>query len=216
MIFRKAKTKVIEDNGIVKECKYKNYTIRNLTNLKDYEIGAITYIRHWDLTNVDIEILVKYDLCNLEYVYVGQTTEQNFRNRTRKFVYAVKNHLVEKDLYTFYENYKKLMLEVYGMNETDFDSYFFYDNDIDIYPMINKEESEVYENLFLNSYVNDYLNDKSCSYPLSIKDSDYLLNKDKTIKKYADDSKIMDNDLNLILGMYYFMQYSKNNNIEES
>ncbi len=57
------------ENGIIQNCKYKNYTIFNPLNLKTSDIQAMTYIRKWNLTNINTDLLVKYNLCNLEYIY---------------------------------------------------------------------------------------------------------------------------------------------------
>lgn len=198
------------ENGIIQNCKYKNYTIFNPLNLKTSDIQAMTYIRKWNLTNINTDLLVKYNLCNLEYIYIGQTGEKNFKDRSYKWKSAIlKNSKhVEQEIKDFYRNYKKLMINEFGYKSKQFDRMFFYESEVDLYLMSSIEQSKEFESTFLNTYIHKYLNNLSCSYPINTYDSDYKINKNREIIKHASYDKMMLDDLQII-GLMFALNRNK-------
>lgn len=179
------KSEIVQDNGIVKSGKYLNYTIKNLMELKKEDIKGVTYIRKWDLTNYDKNMLEDYKLFDIEYIYVGHSGEKNFKTRTSKWKHNIKNYpqMVDKEVVRFYNRYKKMMLTEYEMSETDFDNLFFYNSEVELYPFDSIELAQFNETMFLNTYIELWISKKSLSYPTNTFDSDFTVNKNRKIIK---------------------------------
>lgn len=179
------KSEIIQENGIVKSGKYLNYTIKNLMELKKEDIEGVTYIRKWDLTNYDKNMLEDYKLFDIEYIYVGHSGEKNFKTRTSKWKHNIKNYpqMVDKEVVRFYNRYKKMMLTEYEMSETDFDNLFFYNSEVELYPFDSIELAQFNETMFLNTYIELWISKKSLSYPTNTFDSDFTVNKNRKIIK---------------------------------
>lgn len=179
------KSEIIQENGIVKSGKYLNYTIKNLMELKKEDIEGVTYIRKWDLTNYDKNMLEDYKLFDIEYIYVGHSGEKNFKTRTSKWKHNIKNYpqMVDKEIVRFYNRYKKMMLTEYEMSEDDFDNLFFYNSEVELYPFDSIELAQFNETMFLNTYIELWISKKSLSYPTNTFDSDFTVNKNRKIIK---------------------------------
>lgn len=179
------KSEIIQENGIVKSGKYLNYTIKNLMELKKEDIEGVTYIRKWDLTNYDKNMLEDYKLFDIEYIYVGHSGEKNFKTRTSKWKHNIKNYpqMVDKEVVRFYNRYKKMMLTEYEMSEDDFDNLFFYNSEVELYPFDSIELAQFNETMFLNTYIELWISKKSLSYPTNTFDSDFTINKNRKIIK---------------------------------
>lgn len=179
------KSEIVQDNGIVKSGKYLNYTIKNLMELKKEDIEGVTYIRKWNLSNYDKDMLEDYKLFDIEYIYVGHSGEKNFKTRTSKWKHNIKNYpqMVDKEVVKFYNRYKKLMLTEYEMSEEDFDNLFFYNSEVELYPFDSIELAQFNETMFLNTFIELWISKKSLSYPTNTYDSDFTVNKNRKIIK---------------------------------
>lgn len=206
---------IVEDNGMVRSGKYLNYTIKNLMELKQEEIKGITYIRHWDLSNYDKNMLEEYKLFDIEYIYVGVTGESNFKNRTCKWKHNIKNYpyMVDKEVVLFYNRYKKMMIEEYEMSEDDFDEFFFYNSEVELYLFRNKEMALDNETLFLNTYFQLWIFEKSTSFPMNSKDSDFKLDKNRKVIKFGKNSYLLEVLLLEWLEKMITLKFSENNGI---
>lgn len=175
---------------MVRITKENNYTIFRDSELK--VSNSIAYIRNWNLKNIDKELLEKYKLKQKYYLYVGMTTEKDFKLRTGKWKYDVKYRVdkIEKEVIKFYNRYKKLMLNEYEMSEDDFDKMFFYNSEVSIYKVKDRNKALDCEKKFLNTlFFNQLFN------------TDYVI-----LNKNDSNCKVLDNNIielsdNIILNM---------------
>ena len=93
----------------------------------------IVYRRMVDLTKFDTEILKKYNLENFRYVYVGQCETDRIEQRTRDFVWKIKNRMdiekkvrgIEPETAIIYQNINKFFMEYKGMTQEQAYDYMF-------------------------------------------------------------------------------------------
>lgn len=92
----------------------------------------ITYIRVSDLTKEDLNVLEKYNLKQVRYVYVGQCGEWRVDYRNDGFVWDIKNRFsgnkdihLNPDTARTYQNIMKFFREQKGMSSKQAEDYLF-------------------------------------------------------------------------------------------
>lgn len=140
---------------------------------------AYTYMRTWDLQSIEPEVLDKYNLYSKIYIYVGQTTEKNFKTRTAKWKYDIKYRpeQVEKNIVVFYNRVKKLYMNEFEMSESDFDDLFFYGSPVILNEEESRKEALLREKAVLNTliYMKPFIKNLVV---LNHRDSNFKLNKE--------------------------------------
>ena len=94
----------------------------------------IVYSRIVDLRNEDIEILKKYDLKSVKYVYVGQCETSRIKQRTNDFIYKICNRTRQNrnininmniDTAIAYQKIIKFFIEEKNMTKKQAEDYLF-------------------------------------------------------------------------------------------
>lgn len=140
---------------------------------------ARVYMRTWDLQSIEPEVLDKYNLYSKIYIYVGQTTEKNFKTRTAKWKYDIKYRpeQVEKNIVVFYNRVKKLYMTEFEMSESDFDNLFFYGSPVILNEKEPRDRAFLREKAVLNTLIMAKPFIKNLIV-LNHKDSSFKLNKE--------------------------------------
>lgn len=133
----------------------RNNMKRKLKERINSDNTACVYMRMWDLQQIDLETLNKYNLKAAMYIYVGQTSEKYFESRTSKWKYEIKYRPenVEKTIVQFYNRMKKLYITEFEMTEEDFDNLFFYNANVVINEAESKAAARQRETAVLNTII---------------------------------------------------------------
>ncbi|CEP43706.1 hypothetical protein [Paraclostridium sordellii] len=101
--------------------------------IKNNEKKWVVYKRMINLRNEDLLILKKYGLKKAQYIYTGECEESRIKQRTRDFIYKIKNRTdeskkdihIELDTAIIYQNIIKFYKEHKKMTQKEAESYLF-------------------------------------------------------------------------------------------
>lgn len=101
--------------------------------IKNKEKKWVVYKRMINLRNEDLSILKKYGLKKAQYIYTGECEESRIKQRTRDFIYKIKNRTdeskkdihIELDTAITYQNIIKFYKEQKKMTQKEAENYLF-------------------------------------------------------------------------------------------
>ncbi|GAA0093435.1 hypothetical protein UT300009_34660 [Paraclostridium bifermentans] len=101
--------------------------------VKKNEKRWVVYKRVMDLRNEDLVLLEKYGLKKAQYIYVGECEELRIKQRTRDFIYKIKNRTdeskkeihIELETAIVYQNIIRFYKEQKGMTQQQSEKYLF-------------------------------------------------------------------------------------------
>lgn len=166
------------------------------------------YIKCWDLTQYNKELLKKYRLNKKCYYYVGSTIKR-LCDRRADFKYKLKNDSsdINFKMRDFYKQYKSFCMNELKETEQEFENHFFdYQTTEKAFECISLNKARTKERLKLNEIF--YLSLFYAVELLNLKDSD--LSADKQEQKIKEESfKKLEYDKNFNLRLKNFSEHMK-------
>ena len=169
-----------------------------------------TYIRKWDFRDVPTEVLSKYDLEPIQYIYCGSHTQRTQRDRDYIFYYDIVKNKASKKIREFFVNYVNYYTNEKKENIVEVVERFFKAKEI-IY-LNYKNDIERAERHINDRYLVEQANDKKIKV-LSTSPKDTTLILDSETNRLKERDLFIGEYKNLIdkTTVLYVVEYIKNN-----
>lgn len=169
-----------------------------------------TYIRKWDFRDVPTEVLSKYDLEPIQYIYCGSHTQRTQRDRDYIFYYDIVKNKASKKIREFFVNYVNYYTNEKKENIVEVVERFFKAKEI-IY-LNDKNDIERAERHINDRYLVEQAHDKKIKV-LSTSPKDTTLILDSETNRLKERDLFIGEYKNLIdkTTALYVVEYIKNN-----
>lgn len=116
--------------------------------------GYFVYIREYDLTKFDAEILKKYDLKKTRYFYIGSCNKYNMRERSTAWRNSILNrNSVDEVILEFIYNLGIFYKNELKLTDKEINSLLYYNNATVIERGLSKKEARELETQKTNTYM---------------------------------------------------------------